>query len=521
VSQNDAKTVSGLQPNFSEATSSLARQSPRFSDVSILIYLALATVIVHLLTGGRFGFHRDELATLEDSRHLAWGYVAYPPVTPFFGRLSLLLFGTSLVGFRFFAAVAQAVAVVFTGLMARGLGGRRGAQLVAAAAAIPFCLVGGSLMQYVSFDYLFWVLTAYFVLRLLKSDDPRWWIAIGSAIGLGMMTKYTMGFFAVAVAAGVVLTDARRYLKSKWLWYGVAASLLIFLPNLLWQAQHHFISFDFLKHIHERDVRIGRTHDFLPDQLKFTLLGFPLWLAGLYFYFVSPKGSRFRMLGWMYIVPLLLFVIAKGRGYYLAAAYPMLYAAGSVQGEAWLASMRRSWTMAVRILAWTALLVDIVFAAVMLLPVGPVNSAWWKEASKLQGDFREELGWTELTETVARIRDTLPAEDRARLGILAGNYGEAGAINLYGGHYGLPRAISGINSFWQRGYGNPPPETLIVVGISRRFLDKNFASCQLAGHTWNRFGVENEETRDHPEIFVCRGLRQTWPEFWKDFQYFG
>jgi dolichyl-phosphate-mannose-protein mannosyltransferase len=504
-----------------ESISSARARSPWSRDFAILTYLALATIVVHLFTGGRFGFHRDELATLEDARHLACGFVAYPPVTPFFGRLSLILFGTSLTGFRFFAAVAQAVAVVLSGLMARELGGKRGAQLVAAAAAIPLCLVGGTLMQYVSFDYLFWVLTAYFVLRLLKSDDPRWWLAIASAIGLGMLTKYTMGVFALSVVLGVVLTPARRYLKSKWLWYGVALSLLIFLPNLLWQAQHHFVSLDFLKHIHERDVRIGRTKDFLPDQLKFTLLAAPLWLAGLYFYLVSPKGSRFRMLGWMYVVPFVLFVVLKARGYYLAAAYPMLYAAGSVLGEHWLASMRRSWAIILRALAWTALLVDIVFFGVYLLPVGRVNSSWWNVANNIQGDYREELGWEELTQTVAQIRDGLPAEDRAYLGILAGNYGEAGAINLYGERYGLPRAISGINSFWARGYGDPPPQTLIVIGLSRRFLEKNFASCQLAGHTWNQFGVKNEETEDHPDIFVCRGLRQPWPEFWKDFQYFG
>jgi dolichyl-phosphate-mannose-protein mannosyltransferase len=521
VPRENSETVTAQAADSSQASFSVARQSLWSSDTAVLIYLAVATVIVHLLTGGRFGFHRDELATLEDSRHLAWGFVAYPPVTPFFGRLSLILFGTSLAGFRFFAAVAEAVAVVLTGLMTRELGGRRGAQLVAAAAAIPFCLAGGTLMQYVSFDYLFWVLTAYFVLRLLKTDNPRWWLAIGTAIGLGMLTKYTMGFFALAVAVGVVLTPARRHLRSKWLWYGVAISLLIFLPNLLWQAQHHFLSLDFLKHIHERDIRIGRTQDFLPDQLKFTLLGFPLWLAGLYFYLVSPKGSRFRMLGWMYVVPLVLFVSTKGRGYYLAAAYPMLYAAGSVLGEHWLASMRRTWAMALRALAWTALLVDIVFFGAFLLPVGRINSPWWTIANNIQGDYREELGWEELTQSVAQIRDSLPAEDRAHLGILAGNYGEAAAINLYGDRYGLPRAISGINSFWARGYGDPPPETLIVIGLSRRFLEKNFASCQLAGHTWNEFGVKNEETEDHPDIFVCRGLRQPWPDFWKDFQYYG
>jgi 4-amino-4-deoxy-L-arabinose transferase-like glycosyltransferase len=159
--------------------------------------------------------------------------VAYPPVTPFFGRLSLELFGTSLRGFRFFAAVAEAGAVVLTGLMARQLGGGRWAQLVAAMAAVPFCLGGGALMQYVSFDYLSWVLTAYFTLRLLKSENPGWWIAIGGGIGLGMLSKYSMPFLVAGLIAGVMFTGARRYLKSKWLWYGAAVSVLIFLPNLI------------------------------------------------------------------------------------------------------------------------------------------------------------------------------------------------------------------------------------------------------------------------------------------------
>lgn len=495
------------------------RRSIWSSDSAILIYLALGTVVLHVLTGNRYGFQRDELATLHDARHLAWGYVAYPPVTPFFGRLSLVLFGTSLAGFRFFAALAEAVAVVLTGLMALELGGQRTAQLVAAAAAIPFCIGGGALMKYVSFDYLCWVFTAYFVLRLLKSDDPRWWIAIGSSIGLGMLSKYTMGVLVAGLTVGVLLTDARRYLANKWLWFGIATAVLIFLPNLIWQAQHGFVSLDFLRHIHERDVRIGRARYFLPEQLELTLFGFPLWLAGLYFYFFSAAGRRFRALGWMYIVPLLLFAMAKGRGYYLAAAYPMLYAAGALLLEQWLAS--RSHPSIARAFVWTALVADMVVTAAIMLPIEPVNSTWWNLAVKLNEDFREEIGWPELVETVAKIRDSLPPEDRAHLAILGANYGEAGAINLYGPAYGLPPAISGINSFWQRGYGDPPPETLIVIGLSRQYLDSKFAACELVAHTWNRYGVLNEETRNHPDIFVCRHLRDSWPEFWKNFRYFG
>jgi len=485
-------------------------------DAMILSALGLATVAIHVWTGGRYGFHRDELATLDDARRLAWGYVAYPPITPFFGRLSLLLFGTSLAGFRFFAALAEAVAVVLTGLMARAMGGGRSAQLVAAAAALPFCLAGGSLMQYVSFDYLFWVLTIYSVVRLLADGEPRWWVVIGAAMGLGMMAKYSMVFLAAGLGAGLLLTGARKYLASKWLWCGLAVALAIVSPNLIWQARHSFVSLEFLRTIHARDIRIGRTRDFLPDQLKLTLLAAPLAAAGLYFYLRAHAGRRYRALGWMYAALLLLFVVAKGRGYYLAAAYPMLYAGGAVWGEQRLASMGRGWAGAVRAAAWTALAVDVALMAAIFLPVAPADSAWGKWMLRQNGDLHEEFGWQELVDTVAQIHRTAP-----QAAILALNYGEAGAIDLYGPRYGLSPAISGINSYWQRGYGNPPPETVIVVGATSAWVARNFASCELAGHTGNRDGVENEETRDHPDIFVCRGLRQSWPEFWRTFRYFG
>ena len=491
------------------------------SDTSLLIYIALMTIVLHWVTGHRYGFHRDELATLEDVRHLDWGFVAYPPITPLFGRLSLILFGTSLAGFRFFAAVAEAAAVVLTGLMAREIGGGRGAQLLAAAAAIPFCLAGGALMQYVSFDYLCWVLAAFFVVKLLKTEDPRWWVAIGAAIGFGLQTKYTMAFFAITIALATLFTDARSYFKSRWLWYGVALSILIFLPNLIWQARNHFISLDFLRYIHARDVRIGRADNFLPQQLELTLGGFLLFLAGLYFTLFTRDGKRFRMLAWMYAIPLAIFLIAKGRAYYLAAAYPMLYAAGSAWLEQKLSRASEVGRSAIGAIASVVLIADIVIVAAVALPIAPAGSAWAKRAMAFNEDFREEIGWPELVESIAQVRDSLPNEDRVSLAILAVNYGEAGAVSLYGPQFGLPRLVSGVNSFWQRGYGDPPPGTLIVVGADLDELQGEFASCHLAARVWNRLGVRNEETRGHPNIFVCRRLLNPWPQFWKNFRYFG
>jgi hypothetical protein len=492
------------------------------ADLWLLIAVAAATVVAHWLTGRRYGFHRDELATLDDARHLAWGYVAYPPATPFFGWLSLQLFGTSLAGFRFFASLADAIAIVLAGLIARELGGGRGAQLLAAFASVPFALAAGALMQYVSFDYLAWVAVAYLVARLCRSGDPRWWLAIGAAIGFGMLSKYSMPFLVAGIAMGCFTTSGlRRQLGSKWLWLGAGLALLLFLPNFLWQWRHDFISLAFLQHIHARDIRIGRTRTFLPDQLEITLLALPLALAGIYFYFFTERGRRFRVLGWMFLVPLVLFLVAKGRGYYLAPAYPMLYAGGAVLGESWLQRCGRGSRIAVTSLAFLALLLNSAVVASVVLPIAPVNSPWWRKMVERNGDLREEIGWQELVENVARIRDSLSPKDRARVKIFCGNYGEAGAINLYGARHGLPPAICPVNSFWERGYDDPPPELLIVLGNSARNLEGKFDSVELVGHITNREGVTNEETTDHPDIFLCSHLRAPWPEIWKKIRGFG
>lgn len=494
------------------------------SDTALLLLIAAAFLILHIAVGGRYGFQRDELATLEDARHLAAGYVAYPPVTPFFGRLSLALFGTSLRGFRFFAALAQAVITLLGGLMARELGGKRFAQVVAALAVAisPVSLASGALMQYVAFDYLFWVLTAYLLIRLLRTENPRLWVPIGAAIGLGMMSKYSMIFFVASILVGMLLTGARRYLLSRWLWIGVAVSLLIFLPNLLWQIRHNFISLDFLHHIHARDIRIGRTKNFLPEQLGIpaNIFTIPLWVAGLFFYFRAAQGKRFRVLGWMFIVTLLIFTIAKGRSYYMAPAYPMLLAAGAVLEERWVKSLSAVPARMMRVATFAALSAGGIMAAAITLPLAPVNSHWWQVANKIDSDFREEIGWPQLVAEVAGIYNSLPPSERQSTGILATNYGEAGAINLYGPDYGLPRAISGINSFWAYGYPTPPPVALIVVGMSEEYRKQYFQSCQLAGQITNPFGILNEET-ERPGIYICRDLRQPWPEFWKDFRYYG
>ena len=493
--------------------------------LAILLALAAARLALHCATNWHYGFHRDELGVLDDARFLDWGYVSYPPFTPLVARVALILFGPSLVGLRFFAALAQSVSMVVTGLMARELGGRRWVQVVAALAAAvsPMSVCMGTMFQYISLDYLWWVLAAYFVIRLMRSENPRWWLAIGAVLGLGMMTKYTMIFFIAGIVAGVVLTSARRYLASPWLWAGAALSLVIFAPNIIWQMQHNFVSLAFLNHIHARDVEIGRTDGFLVQQLFLSanLFTLPLWLAGLYFYFVSPAGRRYRALGWMLLVPLVLFFLARGRAYYMAPAYPMLFAAGTLCWDGWLERRSALGRRLGRVATWKALAASAAFSALTIMPIAPINSWGWRLTSKLHDNFTEQIGWPELAQTVARIYAALPEAERSQTAILAGNYGEAGAINLYGRQYGLPEVISGINTYWWRGYGAQTPGVVILVGFSRESAQWLANDVEFAGHVTNPYGVRNEETKDHPDIFVGRGFKKSWPEFWKGFQRFG
>jgi 4-amino-4-deoxy-L-arabinose transferase-like glycosyltransferase len=181
------------------------------SDLSFLILVALARFVVHMLANGQYGFHRDELAMFDYARHLDWGFVDFPPLAPFIMRVGYELFGGSLPGVRLFGALAQSLVVLLTGLMARELGGSRWAQVTAAATAAiaPWSLLIGSVLVYTTFDYLWWVLIAYLMIRLLKTENPRWWLAIGAVIGLGMQTKYSIIFLVAGIVTGVILTRTR------------------------------------------------------------------------------------------------------------------------------------------------------------------------------------------------------------------------------------------------------------------------------------------------------------------------
>jgi hypothetical protein len=340
---------------------------------------------------------------------------------------------------------------------------------------------------------------------------------------VGMMTKYTIVFLIAGVVVGTLATGNRRYLRSPWLWAGAGLALVIWLPNLVWQAQNHWISLYFLSSIHSRDVNNGLTSKFLTEQILFNFNPVMLFLvlSGLLFFSFSKAGQRYQMVVWMYLVPFVLLLVAQGKGYYLGAAYPMLAAGGAAWWEKRLDNMSSPrWRITWCRTTWIVLTI---FAMILLateLPVAPLGSAWWKVISKNNVEVKSEVGWPELAQQVAIVYNGLPTNEKQGAAILAASSGEIGAIDLYGAPYGLPRVISGLDSYWQFGYGDPPPQTLVVVGFGPDLL-ANFHDCTFRAAISIPFNIQNEETINHRAIYVCHNLRMPWPDLWQRFQYFG
>ena len=271
----------------------------------------------------------------------------------------------------------------------------------------------------------------------------------GVGIGIGVLSKYSIGILVISVVAAIAMMPSqRKAFSSRWFWYGAGIATMIAAPNLIWLASHHFITLKMESYIHARDVRHGRADGYYTDQIKFTMLALPLAVTGL----VSLlRCARYRLLGAFYLGPFVLFALLKGRGYYLLPAYPVLYAAGAVALERVLAARAKWLRVAVPAVVIAAMLVDLAAVSWAFLPMWRPGSAGWNWQMKNNSDMGDEVGWPEFVQQVAAVRDRLPEEERGHYAVLANNYGEAGALALYGPKYGLPVPISSTNTFHHAG----------------------------------------------------------------------
>lgn len=497
----------------------------RPSADGVVLTIAAAAFLLHLSAGGNYGYFTDELYYLACSHHLAWGYVDQPPFIAVVTWLTRHLLGESVAALRLVAALAGAAEVALTGLIARELGAGRFGQMLACLSALvaPGILISDSLLTMNAFEPLFWLGCAYLFIRIVKSGDERLWLWIGVLAGLGLENKYSMLIFGGGLVLGIVLTPQRRQFLSPWPWIGGAIAFLIFLPNLLWNIQHHFPFLELHANIQRegRDVPLSPLAFFAEEALTLLPLTLPIWLAGLWFFFFTEAGKPFRALGWAWLFTAAVIAALSPRIYYLYPAMPLLFAAGGVAWEGWLARPR----FAVLKFGYAALmLVAGAIVAPLAVPILPVETYLrYTSALHLQQPriemhklgplpqiYADQFGWPEMAAAVARVYTALPADVRARTAIFGQNYGQAGAIDRFGPQYGLPPAISGHQNYFLWGPRDYTGESLIVLDDNLETLEKICTHVNKVAYFTHPYSMPYQ----HFDIFYCHGLKQPLKMLW-------
>ncbi len=495
----------------------------------ILMSLAGFLFFLHLFANAftSYGYFRDELYYLACSQHLAWGYVDHPPLSVFILALVRTVLGDSLFVIRLVPALALAGTVVFTGLMVRQLRGGTLATLLACLAVMmaPIFLAMGTFYSMNSLDILLWSVAAYQLLRLLENPTPKRWIILGVIMGLGLLNKIGFLWFGAGLLVGLLATPLRKQWYTPWPYVAGGIAFLLFLPFVFWNAQHEWAHLEFMQNAVTYKYSGVSRSDFLMGQLLLPNPGaLPLWLGGLYFYFLTATGKPYRILGLIFLTTLTILLInGHSKPEYLAPAYSLLFAGGGVLFEQIIVAKRWRWLFYTMVIS-LSLVIGLLPMALPLLPVqtyiryaaivgfGPANTEG-KEMAELPQFYADMFGWESMAENVSKVYLALPGEERRHTRVYAQNYGEAGALEHFSQQYPLPPVISGHNNYWIWGYGDPDIQTVIIIGGEREDHLKTFAQVEQVAVHQAEYAMPYE---NNLPIFVCRTLKRPIEEAWKD-----
>ena len=513
-------------------------RSSGLSATAILLILAALRMALTLAFSGRYGYFRDELYYIACSDHLAFGYVDQPPLSIGLLAVSRALFGDSLLALRLLPGIAGAVIVFLSGLIARKLGaGKFGQALTALAVLISPGLLSQS--RYYSMnilDILFWTAAVYLALMIVKDDRPGLWPLFGVVVGLGLQNKYSIGFLVVGLVVGLLLTSARKHLFKASFWIGAVIAALIFFPHILWEIRTGFPSVEFMRNASlYKNMPVSPLGFFLAQVMETGFLQAVLWLAGLAYFFFHREGKKLRLFGWMFILVFLIMIATRAKAYYLAPIYPVLLAGGAVLVEALSVRTGRRWLRPVAAVLIVAFSVP---AVPFVIPVLPVESyiAYQNvlgltpaqeerhEVGVLPQHYADMFGWEEMTALVAKVYQSLSPEERAGCLIYVRNYGEAGAIDFFGGKFGLPKASCGHNNYWLWGPPDWDGKVAIIFGDSNDLEESTkdvaagFATVEHVATFTHKYIMPYENGRP---IFVCRGAKGNIKDIWPREKGFG
>jgi hypothetical protein len=499
---------------------------------AVALWVIVAAVAVklgmHVVTAiiTPYGIHRDEFLYLAMGEHLRLWRMDFPPAIAILAQLMRHTVGVSVEALRLVPALFSTVLVVLSALTARELGGGRYAQGLAALMVIACAafMRSGALFQPVVLDQLAWTVALFALLKLGRTEDPRWWILVGLGGGFGLLTKFSIGIIGVAVLVALILLPDRRWLTSRWPWLAAAIALVIGAPSIVGQIRTGWPAILYARQLGAEQLMHVTVGGFLGSQ--FEMLGPAVFLAvaGVW---ELMRRAPFRIVALSCICALLILLAMHGKAYYLLPIYPVLLGAGAEWAERvsdYLAHERG------RLIVRAAIVIVMVVNGVLALPFGlpvlkPEKMARYAtfgpggavttntgQTLQLPQDYADMLGWPERVRAVAQVYDSLPPDQRLKAVIAADNYGEAGAIDYYGPALGLPHAICTCGTYWFFGPGELPGDVLVAIGIDESDLRTVYGNVQPAGRIDLPWSVPEE--RNAPLYVATQPvmtLQQLWP----------
>jgi 4-amino-4-deoxy-L-arabinose transferase-like glycosyltransferase len=501
--QPDLWTASTVVHNDVHSGSDLWLKDGMKIAIRPLAALSVAYAALLIAFSGRYGYHRDELYFIAIGGHPAFGYVDQPPLVPLLAHAMSALPGGSLVVLRLPSAIAGALIVFATGLIAREFGAVRGAQLLAAGAMAAAAVLAATahLMSTTTYDLLGWTICTWLVVRALR-ERGRAWLWVGLAAGVDLEVKSLMVFLLFALLVGVLAVGPRDVLRDRWLWLAGAVALVLWLPNLWWQATHGWPQLELSKAVASGASGTSQPRwAFVPYQfLLVSPVLFPIWVAGLV---RLAREPMWRCIAVAYGVLVVVLMATGGKPYYLAGMFPVLLAAGAEPTLAWVHRHRSR-----RIGLGIALGLSLAVSCVLFLPVVPADDLDGTPIVGINYDAGETVGWPQFVHTIKARYDALPNAERSHAVVLTENYGEAGAVL----HYSALPTYSGQNSMWDLG---PPPAdttTVLAVGIAPDQLRQWFGQVRQVATIDNGVGLDNDE--QGTPVWLCQGRTIGWPQLW-------
>jgi len=373
------------------------------------------------------------------------------------------------------------------------------------------------------FEPLFWMGCIYFLLLASNRNQPKLLLWCGVLLGLGIENKHSTIFFIFALVVGLAATRWRRLLRSKWFWAAVAITVLLALPNFLWQVRHDFATYVDLSNVKRTHKNIELPPlPFIKQQIMMlNPVSVVVWGAGLGFLLFHREGKRFRTLGVIYLAFLAVMMALHAKDYYLTPIYPMLFSAGAVFWELFTQSRSRlDWLrvtlpllifgLGILVLPFTLPILSPDKVTPYLQKFGGQSKTETHHDGPLPQHFSDEFGWPEMVQAVAGVYHSLPPDVRSKTGILAGNYGEAGAIDFFGGQYGLPKSISAHQNYYFWGPREYTGESLILLQWDRADAERWCNTYDEGPSLTPQWSMDEE----HFTIWICHGLKKPLPQMW-------